>query len=216
MKVLFATLFASIALFASPILAADAPAQGAPAKDALKENAKADVAPLETACAAEGSKAACLGKKGNEFGQCLRKYKLEHKTELRYSPACRTAMTAWRAEKKAEALTKPRPKEVVPVDDAEKINSACRADSITANCGKLKADDGMLPCLKKFRLEHEGTVYSQACRDAIKTMREKKKRAKNATEKPADPGTPVAAPAAVAPAPPAVPPAPAPSPAVGH
>ncbi len=56
--------------------------------------------------------------------------------------------------------------------DAQAINSACKADAATAGCGDEVVGKGLLKCLHAYKKSHKEYKFSEGCRDAMKQLKE--------------------------------------------
>lgn len=89
MKVLLATLIASVSFVAPSAFAADAAM-------------KADAAAIDTACSTDAATAGCGSEKvGTGLLRCLHAYKKAHKADFKFSDGCKAAMKTMHADRKA-------------------------------------------------------------------------------------------------------------------
>ncbi len=57
-------------------------------------------------------------------------------------------------------------------EDAQAINSACKADAATAGCGDEVVGKGLLKCLHNYKKAHKDYKFSEGCREAMKQLKE--------------------------------------------
>lgn len=119
--------------------------------------ASADIQAVNSACRADAEMAGC-GQElvGQGMLKCLGSYKKAHQ-DLKFSPACRSALKQMKAEFSA---------------DAQDVNNACRADAEVAGCGQEVVGGGLLKCMGNYKRVHREFRFSEGCRDAMKQMKQ--------------------------------------------